>query len=172
MTLQSISIFQHPHDIPWQVPESESDLVQLASSLGLVGTKHRHYGTFPRLSTPSDPRHTPAGVAVRDCDGELSRDNGSSQLLLIGQGGFAQVLLATAEDGESVAVKRTSRGLPFSLRFLETAERWAAEILISSSADHPNVLSCLAWGLEMWADEASGRPLFGFRLVLPLMTEW
>ncbi len=136
------------------MPRSEAGLSRLAAVLGTVHTPSRQYAAFPQLSAA-------APDAIKE------QPNGRIPGLL-GEGGFAQVFLATAEDDETVALKRMTRGAPFG-RFLEQAERWAAELLVVCAADHPHVICCYGWGIEQ-SEEAGGQ-VFRLRMVLPLMTE-
>ena len=124
-------------------------MCRLAAQLGAAPTRQRQYSGFPLISTGAD------GVTE----------------VLLGRGGFAQVFLATAEDGESVAVKRMTQGLPFD-RFLQDLElSWATELMVACAANHPHVLGCYCWGIEVLgaASGGSGRRLFRLRMALPLM---
>lgn len=127
-----------------EVPSCESHLCQLATELGIVSTRNRQYRTCPAINPDS----------------------------LIGTGGFAIVQKAVAEDNEHVAAKVMKQALPFK-DFIAEAEYWSAEILITSQADHPNVMHCYGWDIEQSLSEPEEGELrvclFRMRIFMPLM---
>ena len=132
--------------------------------LTAVQTRHRQWHHFPVIK-----KNTRSGSNSSDevlgCDGPQHHGE-----LLLGRGGFADVLLALAEDCEEVAVKRMRHGLAFG-PFLAAANRWAAEILVSCEADHPHVLNCLCWGIELLPSSQGQQDLFRMRIAFPRMIE-
>ncbi len=122
-----------------QVPCSKAEMLQLVTALGTASTRQRQYRTFPQLHKER----------------------------VLGRGGFAEVLLATAEDGEEVAVKCTWSE-PFDC-FMEKVEFLASELLVAAAADHPHVLGCYAWDIE--CQLVDGEAVFRMRMAMPLMVE-
>ena len=127
------------------MPLNEAELCHLSARLGSVATKSRQYAAFPKAAVP-----------VR----------------LLGQGGFANVFQATAEDDEDVAMKCMKKGLPFA-EFLADSDMWAAELRVLCATDHGNVMSCYAWDIQVIPASDSGNnshgTLFSLRIAMPLM---
>ena len=136
-------------------------MAQLSDQLTAVHTRLRQYSQFPVIKR-SDITGDSVGTK-----GSLEEE----EEVLLGSGGFADVFLAVADDGETVAVKRMKRGLPFGRQFLAVADRWAAELLVACDADHPHVMGCYAWGIEMQQSPGGGKNLYRMRMALPRMVE-
>lgn len=90
---------------------------------------------------------------------------------IIGHGGFALVC-SVQSNGQQTAVKVMRHALAFP-EFLVEANMWAAEVLVMSRANHPNVLTCLGWDIVEEAGGSTTAPqtprLFRMRIFMPLM---
>ncbi|KAJ6722024.1 hypothetical protein OIU85_025050 [Salix viminalis] len=66
-----------------------------------------------------------------------------SQENLIGEGGYAEVYKGKLEDGQFVAIKRLTRGLPE-----EMTVDFLSELGIIVHVDHPNIAKVIGYGVE------------------------